>query len=216
MSLKEAYDNNCKGCKLSQGKWPKPNKDPKPDELTKPPVGGMIIELKDKNQAEGDWILNHYGGREGFLGWLALQPKKHKMELCDLEEKELKALGLNIKKIDRFLRAYWKEYFPADPIKRVYVVYFFEGVFDSKPTDYHLHIHLIPRTKAMDILLREELEGEKITTIIAWKIYRLTTDKRKEIDSLGYSKENEKAAKSLMEFIKKNWKEMEINNELRD
>ena len=195
MSLKECdYEENCKGCKLSRGIWLKPNES---DETKpKPPPGGMIIEL------EGDWILNHYGDREAFLGWLALQPKYHKMELCDLKLKELEVLGKHIKKIDQALQAYWKDNFPADPIERVYIVYFFESVFDSKPTEYHLHIHLIPRTKAMDILLREEVEGEKITTINAWKIYKLTTDKRKEIDSLGYSKENEKAAKSLMEFLK--------------
>ncbi len=203
MDNNECYDPECKGCKLSQGKWSATD-----EELPSPPPGGMIIELKgDEKQGSDDWILNHYGGSEGFLGWMALQPRCHKMELSDLSKPQLQAMGVNIKKIDEALRAFWEKEFPGDAIKRVYIVYFFEGVFDSKPTDYHLHIHLIPRTKAMDILLREEVEGEKVTTIVAWNIYKLTKEKRKEIDSMGYSKNNEKATKALMEFLKKRLKE---------
>ena len=47
----------------------------------------------------GDWILNHYGGEEGFLGWMALQPRYHREEINQLEVDELEALGGNIKKI---------------------------------------------------------------------------------------------------------------------
>jgi diadenosine tetraphosphate (Ap4A) HIT family hydrolase len=120
VSLKK-YRKKCDGCKTSKGqgdvrKW------------------GGVIKLN------GNWILNHYRGEEGFLGWLALQPRYHREELTQLEADELEALGGNIKKIDEALGEYWSKHFKGDEIERVYAVYFSEY---SK----HLHFHLIPRTK---------------------------------------------------------------------
>ena len=143
------YKDDCDGCKISQG--------------LKERVGG-IIEL------EGDWILNHYSDEDTFLGRMALQPRYHRMELWELTTKEAATLGGNIQKIDIALRQYWSIRFPDDPIERVYVVYFFESVFDKpKPTEFHLHIHLIPRAKSLDPLLRKA-DG---STIIAWNIHKL-------------------------------------------
>ena len=62
MKKEERLKKVCKGCELSKG-----NGDP---------PGGIIVKL------DGGWILNHYGGSEGFLGWLALQPSCHRMELA--------------------------------------------------------------------------------------------------------------------------------------
>ena len=137
MRIRE-YEDCCKGCDISR-------------EIEKKPGG--IIAL------EGDWIVNHYAGSEGFLGWMALQPLFHRMDLADLTQDEARTLGSNIQNIDMGLRQYWTIQFPKDPIERLYVVYFFES------EGYHLHIHPIPRTKK----LGQENPSEKA----AWKIYTL-------------------------------------------
>jgi diadenosine tetraphosphate (Ap4A) HIT family hydrolase len=191
MPVKESDTEKCFGCKLAKEEFLEREK-----ELPTSPPGGTVIKL-DKF-----WIINHYGGSEGFLGWLALQPIRHVMEIGELTDDELCSLGKHFKNIDNTLQKYWKDNFPEDQIKRVYIVYFFESVFDSKSTNYHLHIHLIPRTKAMDIFLREEVE-EGQTSIVAWNIYKLMTKKRKEMHSLGYSKDNDVVVRKLMEFLKK-------------
>lgn len=120
----QRYDLKCKGCDISRGKG-------------KPPVGKSI--------KQGDWILNHYGGEEGYLGWLALQPNRHVMAFSDLSDKELEQFGLIIAKVDRALSDYWKRTFPGDAVKRLYINYFFEA-----DDGYHLHLRLIPRFATMD------------------------------------------------------------------
>jgi len=99
------YKEGCEGCKLSQGHGE--------------PPGGIIVEL------DGDWILNHYGDPEGFLGWMILQPRQHRMDLDKLTSEETNALGGNIQRVDKALHDYWHEEFPDDPYERTYVVYFF-------------------------------------------------------------------------------------------
>ena len=59
------YDDSCNGCKISRGLEP---------------LHGGFIEL------DGNWILNHYAGWEGFLGWMAMQPRFHRMGLGELTE----------------------------------------------------------------------------------------------------------------------------------
>jgi len=124
------------------------------------PVGDIV-------RLPGKWMLNHYQDKEqGFLGWLALQPQLHTEEWDDLEEDgELEALGPNIKRIKQALR----KCFPKDSIKRIYVVYFFD--WHKDPSEYHLHIHLIPRFDRLAPLLTK---GEK--DINAWNIYSLTKE----------------------------------------
>jgi len=100
----KTYKQSCKGCQLSQEQiWPE--------------IGGKIIEL------EGDWVLNHYGGSEGFLGWMALQPRYHRTEFTELATDEAQALGENIQIINRGLRGYWQENFSDDPIEQTYITY---------------------------------------------------------------------------------------------
>ena len=142
----DEYDPNCDGCKQSQG-----------DSVT-----GGIVRLGS------EWILNHYQGDEGFLGWMALQPRLHRCELAKLASDELATLGENIQKIDSALQAYWQEHFSNDPIKRVYMVYFYESVYDEPtPTSFHLHMHLIPRTQRLDRLLRESTQPKSVHTRLA-------------------------------------------------
>ena len=97
------YHENCIGCEFSQG--------------IKIPTGG-IIELS------GDWLLNLYGGEEGFLGWMALYPRYHRMELGELSTNEANSLGPNIQAIDHALQNYWKIHFPDDQLERNYVLFF--------------------------------------------------------------------------------------------
>ena len=78
----------------------------------------------------------------------------------------------NIERFGNALGQYWSKHFESDPIERVYVVYFLEGVFDEPdPSPFHLHIHLIPRTAKLGRLLRKKTENG--STINAWKIYKL-------------------------------------------
>lgn len=155
----EEYKDDCKGCKISRG--------------IEEPTGGII-------KLDGNWIINHYGGDEGFLGWIALQSRFHRMELTDLSANEAKALGSNIQNIDVALRQYWSIHFQSDPIRRVYVVYFFESAFEESSDKYHLHIHLIPRTerfRPLSIRIEKTHGIEKVednVRLIAWNIHQLS------------------------------------------
>lgn len=144
----DKYKKGCKACDISQGNEQ---------------LAGGIIKL-DKF-----WILNHYQGPEAFLGWLALQPSRHVMELSDLTKDELVALGPNIKRIDKALHTYWKNNFPEDPIERVYVVYFFESAYEWPPSKYHLHLHLIARPRCFRGLQRN---GD---SQVGWRLYDVKT-----------------------------------------
>lgn len=160
----EIYMKGCKACKVSQG--------------TLLRAGGNI-------ELEGNWILNHYFGPEGFLGWMELRPKYHRMEFSELNEDEVRALGKNIQRIKLSLRNYWNYTFENDPIERVYIVYFFESVFDKRRTDCHLHIHLITRTKEIGKLLRHQNIID--FNINAWKIYCLASLPEEDIEGLQFN-----------------------------
>jgi diadenosine tetraphosphate (Ap4A) HIT family hydrolase len=148
---KRKYKADCTGCKISQEregwlhKW------------------GGVIKL------DGGWVLNHY--KNGFLGWMMLQPDSHRENWTDLDQKEASALGHNIQKIENSMQQYWRVKFKRDPLKRLYVVYFCEF---SK----HLHIHIIPRPKSFERLIvftdarSHDSEIENSTEkAFAWKTY---------------------------------------------
>ena len=138
---------NCEGCKIL--------------EPESEPTGG-VIELGPH------WLVNQYGGSEGYLGWLALQPREHCMELEELTEDAARDMGKAIKVIKSALKDYWGNNFKDDRFDRLYVTYFFDSVFDNNPTKYHLHIHLIPRTKKMRSLISPE------GRINCWEIYKIS------------------------------------------
>lgn len=142
MRIKE-YKDCCKGCDISRDIERKP--------------GGTI-------GLEGDWILNHFAGDGVFLGWMALQPRFHRMKFTDLTDDETKALGKNIQNINIALCEYWSIRFPKDPIEKLYVVCFHES------EEYHMHIHLIPRTK--------ELGADDPTEYMAWNTSERTKKDR--------------------------------------
>jgi hypothetical protein len=176
---------NCNGCKISIRK--------------KRPTGGIV-------KLEGDWILCHYTGGDSFLGRLALQTECHRMDLAELEPKEASALGINIKKIDKALRDYWSEEFTDDPIERTYIVYFFESVLDRDvKEEWHLHIHLIPRTKKLGM----DGQGKyRPWDVAAWNTYKLPyrfrfPDEYRIKDKKG-RKINEERIKALMRYLRGN------------
>ncbi len=131
----EANKQDCKGCNITKDQ----------------PRGG-IIEMGKL------WVANQYWGGEGFLGWLALQPREHRMQLEQLTDEEAREMGTAVRDLTGRLSKYWgkKEEWKQDRLERVYVTYFFESVFDNNPTQYHLHIHLIPRTRKMRALISKE------------------------------------------------------------
>ena len=179
---KQQYLDDCDGCKRSQGK------------LDPPPMGG-IIELED------DWILNHFGGG-GFLGWLVLQTKFHRMDLAELCSQEIAAFGKNIQLIDKVLRLYWSEIYPDDPIERLYIIYFFESRF--VPSEHeHLHCHLIPRTRK----LGKNNKGDyKPWDVAAWKIAELPNqsyfpDEYRIRDKSGHKINTEKVI-ALVQYLR--------------
>ena len=176
----------CKGCLISEGRGESV---------------GKIIKL------EGNWVLNHYSGSEGYLGWMALQPYEHRMSLVDLNDQELRALGPNVKLVQQLLDDYWRETFPKDELVRLYMTYFFESVFNTPdPSSYHLHIHLIPRLKSLDRVLREypdglvnDEDGYKMESRInAWRAPTITTQKAFPDEY----RRNKKSYKKLMKWLK--------------
>ena len=139
------YKKDCKGCNINKF----------------PPRCGFV-KMGDH------WRANQYWGPEGFLGWLALQPIKHCMKLQDLSKPAACDMGNVIKNLELDLEIYWKKEWPEDRFDRLYVTYFFDSVFDNDPTEYHLHIHLIPRTKKMRSLINKE------GSINCWEIYKIS------------------------------------------
>lgn len=178
------YHKECKGCNISQGFDSEVDK-----------RGGTIY-------LANEWLLNHYGAPEGFLGWMILQPRFHRMDLADLTTDEAVSMGKNIQRIDVALRQYWSITFPSDPIQRVYITYFHESVFGNVASnqlsqEWHLHIHLIPRTLRLGQLLRRySCNG----SIRAWSIPDLVRLNEGEIP-IEYKKNNENMS-TLVKFIR--------------
>jgi diadenosine tetraphosphate (Ap4A) HIT family hydrolase len=133
------YADSCLSCAISRGSIL---------------LHGGIIELP------GKWILSHYDSQESFLGWMALQPRYHRMGLIDLPKDEVEALGVNIQNVEMALRQFWALRFAHDPIERVYVAHL------SESKDLHLNLHLIPRTSKLGRGDPAEHTG--------WRIFELT------------------------------------------
>lgn len=172
------YEESCKGCLLAAG--------------LECVVGGVV-------HLDEHWMVNHYGGAEGFLGWMALQPRAHRMSILDLTPGELSGFGPAIQRVQRLLTKCWRERFPRDELTRVYVTYFFESVF-NEPTasPYHLHVHLIPRPTSLDPVLREATSKVE-SSINAWKVATATA----RSDFPKDYRKNDQAYKDLMDSMRK-------------
>ena len=163
---------SCKGCNIIQC-----------------PPRGRIIRIGEFR------VANHYWGGEGFLGWLALQPRRHCMRLEDLCDSEAREMGAAIRELTKGLKNHWKKEWPEDRLDRVYVTYFFESVFDNNPTEYHLHIHLIPRTLKMRSLVSTE------GSINCWEIYRISKMDGFPEEYLRYTERVDKLMDALRENL---------------
>lgn len=178
------YNKECTGCNISLGLDAEVDK------------RGGIIDLGNK------WSLNHYGGQDGFLGWMILQSRFHRMDLADLTTDEAASMGKNIQSINDALRHYWSITFPNDPIQRVYVAYFHESVFGNIPSsqpsqEWHLHIHLIPRTFRLGQLLRRYSDNGSIR---AWSIPEIIKLSEGEVP-MEYKKTNENMS-ALVKYLR--------------
>lgn len=160
---------DCKGCRISQGK-----------EIDSDGEPIQVVRLL------GGWCINHYGGAEGYLGWLALQPARHLSDITELNDDETCSLGPSIKAATNALRQYRNERF-KEKVERVYVVYFFESA-ESHP--FHLHIHLIPRFAGMEGRLR------------AWDVPRATLSATFPKEYRRTHKDFKVEVRSLMKHLK--------------
>jgi len=104
---------------------------------------------------EGGWTLNHFGGKEKYLGRLLLQTQIHRPDWGDLSLEEIKIIGEHIQRISSSLRRYWIQQY-NDPIEQIYVVYLNDKPYKNYISDegsreidkeLHVHLHLLPRTK---------------------------------------------------------------------
>lgn len=112
--------------------------------------------------------MNHYGGPEGFFGWLALQTVQHRCNLGELSKSEARALGPNLRRLEKGIYDYWKT--RGRQVDRVYVTYFLEGRLERKRGhDWHLHIHLVPRLHDLRPLMLKSNKRE----IDAYRISKL-------------------------------------------
>jgi diadenosine tetraphosphate (Ap4A) HIT family hydrolase len=157
----------CKGCQIGEN-----------TELGKSCVPlGKVIGL------EGGWVLTHSGEKErNYLGHLILQPKAHRMDMDELTDDESNYLGLHIRSITKALKDYWKSTFPLDTLERVYVIYFWETAFQKTfQGEWHLHIHLFPRTRRM-------VNGLEPAEVAAWNLLSLPVPQEYQMNNDSISK----------------------------
>ena len=148
---------DCTSCKWNRGEW----------ESRKGPPGG-IYRLGDYRE----WYLNHY--RVGYVGWLALQPKKCVPQIACIDSPStLEQMGRAIKEVAAGMIAIWPKEFPGDKLQRIHTVSFMESHFDSPPPkkSFHVHIHLIPRSNLLRKFIRRELNG--VEQNVPWDDYQI-------------------------------------------
>jgi diadenosine tetraphosphate (Ap4A) HIT family hydrolase len=116
----------------------------------------------------GGWTVNHYGGNEGFFGWLALQPRRHADAVSDLTPSEAGALGPNLALVEHGVYRFWCT--RGHKVARVYAMSFLEGQLETHTAErWHLHIHVVPRFVA----LHGRMWDGKKKTIDAYQIAKL-------------------------------------------
>ena len=115
------------------------------------------------------WMVNHYKGEDRFLGWLVLQPIEHRVGSSQMCEDELKEFGIVSERLEKVLIQVCNTMHPNDTVDLVYLVRFAESVLEE-PLEWHIHWHMIPRTKAM------KEKGAVGWNIAKWRIKILKTD----------------------------------------
>jgi len=128
----------------------------------------------------GGWSVGHYGGGEGFLGWLALQTVEHRLGLTDLTLDEAARLGPILHGLEKGVYNYWQS--RDRPIGRVYVMYFLEGLLEKKRTNgrWHLHFHIVPRFEELKPSMsgKKDVLGDTISGVDAYLIAKLRANRR--------------------------------------
>ncbi len=118
----------CKGCRRAAGM----------DD-----IDGGVIPLGSH------WIVNHYRYQtERFLGWLVVQPIRHRMRMSELTVEELKEFGIISRRLEVALVTTFNALHVDDKIEIVYLVRLGESTLGEK-AEWHLHWHLVPRTSSM-------------------------------------------------------------------
>ncbi len=178
-------NEGCTGCAISR-------EDRKDEHVLKILAYGGTLRLK------GNWVLHHYVAREGFLGWLALQPYEHRGHLRELTDDEGREFGGTLKAVEQALHAYWEKEFPGDPLEHVYVVFFSES---SK----HLHLHIVPRPKSFrDLCVHATAysEGKEIEDTTEWPYGWRVHLANKCCQFPDRYQKDEQKTKKLIEFLK--------------
>ncbi len=148
----------------------------------------------------GGWTVNSYRGSEGFLGWLALTPRQHRVRLCELTRREAASLGSVIQWLDSALSAYWQAAFSDDPLQRVYVAYFSETVDDPNESErWHLHWHVLPRPRSLRWVYEDSDRG-------VWGIHRAHCDPRfptrYKLEGRGEERARDSRVQALITFLR--------------
>ena len=133
-------------------------------------------------ELRGGWSLKQYEGVEGFFGWLALQTVKHRMKLGDLSASEARALGSHLRDLEKGIYSYWRR--RGHAVDRIYVMYFLESLLTDSP-EWHLHISLVPRFRALRRLLIRRYVG-----VDAYQIAKLRSKLPHFLDRRAYRKEH--------------------------
>ena len=106
-------------------------------------VDGGVIPLGSH------WMVNHYSNRnERFLGWLVVQPIRHRMRMSELTAEELKEFGIIAQRLEDALVTTYNESHAEDKIEIVYLVRLGESTLGER-AEWHLHWHMVPRTSSM-------------------------------------------------------------------
>jgi len=101
------------------------------------------------------WMVNHYQDeKEAFLGWLVMQPIKHRMAFSELTADESQEFGVAANRLENALKMAHDALRPTDLIEIVYLVRLGESTL-AEPAEWHLHCHMVPRTFSM----RKRCEG---------------------------------------------------------
>ena len=103
-------------------------------------------------------MVNHYQDeKERFLGWLVMQPIKHRMVSSEMTNEELREFGVASGRLEAALKTAYDAMHPSDQIEIVYLVRLGESTL-ARPAEWHLHCHMVPRTSSM----RKRCEGWEI------------------------------------------------------
>jgi len=99
---------------------------------------------------------------------------------------DLDSLGSALGSVQRAMKRVWTEQFADDPLERIHTVNFMEREFDQPPLkeSFHVHIFLIPRSKLLGKVIRQQLTKVSEEQYVAWHDYKIF-QRIKDQDSSG-------------------------------